>query len=106
MYIMKIINEQLSTEIKSSCDVLVAGGGFAGIASALAAARNGADVLITGDMKYHDAQDALDLGMNVIDCGHFDTEDIFKDAIGAYLKNIEEIEVIKSKINLNPFKII
>ena len=70
------------------------------------AQRNGADVLITGDMKYHDAQDALDLGMNVIDCGHFDTEDIFKDAIGVYLNNIEEIEVIKSKINLNPFKII
>ena len=70
------------------------------------AQRSGADVLITGDMKYHDAQDALDLGMNVIDCGHFNTEDIFKDAIGVYLNNIEEIEVIKSKINLNPFKII
>ena len=41
------------------------------------AKRSGADVLITGDMKYHDAQDALDIGMNVIDCGHFDTEDIF-----------------------------
>ena len=43
---MKIINEQLSTEVKNSCDVLVAGGGFAGISAALAAARNGADVLL------------------------------------------------------------
>ncbi|WP_296644743.1 Nif3-like dinuclear metal center hexameric protein [Romboutsia sp. 13368] len=70
------------------------------------AQRNGADVLITGDMKYHDAQDALDIGMNVIDCGHFDTENIFKDAISIYLTNIEEIDVIKSDIDLNPFKII
>ena len=70
------------------------------------AKKSGADVLITGDMKYHDAQDALDIGMNVIDCGHFDTEDIFKDAISIYLDEIEGIEVIKSNINLNPFKII
>ena len=70
------------------------------------AKKSGADVLITGDMKYHDAQDALDIGMNVIDCVHFDTEDIFKDAISIYLDEIEGIEVIKSNINLNPFKII
>lgn len=70
------------------------------------AKRSGADVLITGDMKYHDAQDALDIGMNVIDCGHFETEDIFKDAISIYLEDIEGIEVIKSNVNLNPFKII
>ena len=48
----------------------------------------------------------LDLGMNVIDCGHFDTEDIFKDVMSVYLENIEDIEVIKSNVNLNPFKII
>ena len=34
------------------------------------------------------------------------TEDIFKDAISIYLDDIEDIEVIKSNINLNPFKII
>lgn len=70
------------------------------------AKRQGAQVLITGDIKYHDAQDALDMGMNVIDCGHFDTEDTFKEAIGRFLKEIEEVEVISSKVNLNPFKIL
>lgn len=67
------------------------------------AQRSGADVIITGDVKYHDAQDALDMSMNVIDCGHFDTEDIFKDVMERFLGNIDEIEVIKSEIYLNPF---
>lgn len=43
---MKTICESLSTPVTDSCDVLVAGGGFAGIAAALAAARTGADVLL------------------------------------------------------------
>ena len=70
------------------------------------AKRSGADVLITGDMKYHDAQDALDIGMNVIDCGHFDTEDIFKDVMKRFIDGFEEFETIKSEVYLNPFKII
>ena len=43
---MATILEQIQTPITDSCDVLVAGGGFAGIAAALAAARTGADVLL------------------------------------------------------------
>lgn len=70
------------------------------------AGRQGAQVLITGDVKYHDAQDALDMGMCIIDCGHFETEDIFKDVMKRFLDNIEEINVIKSEIYLNPFTII
>lgn len=66
----------------------------------------GAQVLITGDMKYHEAQDALDINMNVIDCGHFDTEDIFKDVMKRFIDSFEEFETIKSDIYLNPFKII
>ncbi|MBO3442956.1 Nif3-like dinuclear metal center hexameric protein, partial [Clostridium sp. CCUG 7971] len=70
------------------------------------ACRQGAQVLITGDVKYHDAQDAIDMGMCIIDCGHFETEDIFKDVMKRFLDNIEEIDVIKSDIYLNPFTII
>jgi len=38
------------------------------------AARSGADVLVTGDVKYHEARDAEDLGLALIDAGHFPTE--------------------------------
>lgn len=70
------------------------------------AQRQGAQVLITGDVKYHDAQDALDMGMCIVDCGHFETEDIFKGVMKRFLDNVEEVEVIESSIYLNPFKII
>ena len=38
------------------------------------AAFMGADAYVTGDVKYHDAQQAVNLGMHVIDAGHFATE--------------------------------
>lgn len=43
---MKTVNEIKKTPIKDSCDVFVAGGGVAGIAAALAAAREGAKVIL------------------------------------------------------------
>ena len=68
--------------------------------------KSGCDVLITGDMKYHDAQDTLDMGMKVIDCGHFDTEKVFADIMFKYLDENFDIDIIKSDVNLNPFDII
>ncbi len=38
------------------------------------AKRSGADVYVTGDIKYHEAQHAQALGLNVLDAGHFATE--------------------------------
>ena len=46
------------------------------------------------------------MNMNVIDCGHFDTEDIFKDVMKRFIDGFEEFETIKSEVYLNPFKII
>ena len=41
-----ILHEQLETPMHETHSVIVAGGGIAGIAAALAAAREGADVLL------------------------------------------------------------
>ncbi|WP_455538349.1 Nif3-like dinuclear metal center hexameric protein [Terrisporobacter sp.] len=91
----------LNTKIKKVAVVTGAGSDMV----SLAKSKN-CDVIITGDVKYHEAQDALDMGMTIVDCGHFDTEDIFKDAIKRFLDRIENVEIIKSEVYLNPFKII
>ena len=43
---MNTIQETISTPVKDECDVFVAGGGFAGISSALSAAREGKRVIL------------------------------------------------------------
>jgi dinuclear metal center YbgI/SA1388 family protein len=49
------------------------------------AARAGADVLVTGDIKYHEARDAQGLGLALIDAGHFSTEIIMVNDIAERL---------------------
>src|SRR5690625_6532530 len=55
-----------------------------------------ADVLITGDITFHQAQEAIELGIVVIDAGHY-IEKIMKNAVKNYLTN----EFNKNKINLD-----
>lgn len=45
------------------------------------ALRAGADLLVTGDVKYHEAREAIDLGLALIDAGHFPTEIIMSAAV-------------------------
>lgn len=45
-----MIKEVLTTEVKYNCDILVVGGGFGGIAAAVAAARSGKKVILTERM--------------------------------------------------------
>lgn len=97
---IRVVGE-LNTKIKKVAVVTGAGSDMV----SLAKSKN-CDVIITGDVKYHEAQDALDMNMCIIDCGHFDTENIFKDVMKRFLDTIECIEVFRSEINLNPFKII
>lgn len=68
------------------------------------AKKSGAQVLITGDLKYHEAQDALDIGMNIIDCGHFESEYIFKDIMKEFLDEKVDLKVVQSEVDLNPIK--
>jgi len=54
---------------------------------------HGADAFIGGDIPYHTALDAVELGMTVIDCGHFASEKIapriFRTALGALSSDLE-----------------
>ena len=50
------------------------------------AIRSGADVLITGDVDYHTAIDAVTKRIAVIDAGHYGTEFCFIEEASAFLK--------------------
>lgn len=64
----------------------------------------GADVLVTGDMQYHEMVDAVEAGMCIIDAGHFATEKIMIPAMSNYLRtkcasNGYKVEIVESKNN-------
>lgn len=52
--------------------VAICGGSGAGLISEAVAI--GADVMVTGDVKYHEAYEAVQAGISIIDAGHFATE--------------------------------
>ncbi len=75
------------------------------------AAKSGADVFITGDIKYHEAQYAKQLGLHVIDAGHYDTEQFYMEEFERIIRQKfesadYEVAVIRSKIDINPFQTI
>lgn len=70
----------------------------------------GADVLVTGDIDYHTAHDALAAGLAIIDPGH-NIEKIMKASVAGYLsgklqENRYETRVIPSSINTEPFRFV
>lgn len=64
--------------------VAVCGGSGSELISKAAIA--GADVIVTGDVKYHEAQDAAAAGIAIIDAGHFSTEVLIVDFLVKYLE--------------------
>ncbi|MBM7865530.1 Nif3-like dinuclear metal center hexameric protein [Heliobacterium gestii] len=78
-------------------------------ASAIARAQfKGAQVLVTGDIKYHEAQTAELLGIDLIDAGHFATERPVLEALAAYLeeraaKEKTTVQVIVHPQSQDPF---
>ncbi|SEP89253.1 Nif3-like dinuclear metal center hexameric protein [Piscibacillus halophilus] len=72
------------------------------------AKMKGADVLITGDIYYHTAHDALGMGLKMIDPGHH-IEKVMKTELSKILRERSQdldVEFIESKVMTEPFKVI
>ncbi|WP_342399311.1 Nif3-like dinuclear metal center hexameric protein [Weizmannia sp. FSL W8-0676] len=72
------------------------------------AKRAGADVFVTGDFYYHNAHDALALGLNVVDPGH-NVEKVMKKGVAAYMRKAcrehqLDVRFIASEVNTDPFQ--
>ncbi|HHU91978.1 MAG TPA: Nif3-like dinuclear metal center hexameric protein [Halanaerobiaceae bacterium] len=68
------------------------------------AAAEGADLLLTGDIKYHQAQEAEVLGLGLVDAGHYQTEVIVKSLLYDYFnQNLPGLKLYKSELNTEPW---
>ena len=65
----------------------------------------GSDVYITSDIRYHEAQEAIDYNIAIIDATHYSTENVIVPTIASYIKQklenrgIKNVEVIESKVD-------
>ena len=96
-------------EPKSVAKVAVCGGSGASLIGE--AARQGADVLVTGDVKYHEARLAESLGLALVDAGHFATERIVVPELAALIGRIAAerglaIEVREMGVETEPFRVV
>lgn len=68
------------------------------------AISKGADCIITGDTTYHFASDYKEMGINIIDAGHFASEQIvFFNVMKNIINKFSDIEFILSKTEEDPY---
>jgi len=89
--------------------VAVCGGSGASLVTA--ACQQGADLLVTGDVKYHEARIAEELGIALIDAGHFATERLMIEGVAKNLRCAAQnkhwqIEFVVYTEETDPFRII
>jgi dinuclear metal center YbgI/SA1388 family protein len=65
------------------------------------AVENGADLLITGDVKYHAAKDAEAYGISVMDIGHFASESVVLPVMASFIKEALEIEGVSLDVHVH-----
>ncbi len=64
------------------------------------AKRQGADLLVTGDIKYHDARDAEMIGISLIDLGHFKSEAPMIRGLAARLRKELDVKGYEADIQV------
>jgi len=80
---------------------VVGGSGSSFIKDAI---KNKCDVLITGDLKHHEALFAKEEGLIVLDIGHFGSEFIAVSYLMELVKHKFDVECVLTETNKNPFK--
>ncbi|MBD7909769.1 MULTISPECIES: Nif3-like dinuclear metal center hexameric protein [Clostridium] len=64
----------------------------------------GADCIVTGDTSYHFALDYKELGVTILDPGHFSTEWIvFLDVMKKLKSKFNDVKFISSKVSKDPY---
>ena len=86
-------------------NVAVFGGSFD--ESLIKTVKRKADILVTGDIKYHTALDMTELDMCVVDAGHYGTEHVMAQRLAELIGNaFPQIEAKAAKGSKDPFCIL
>ncbi|MBS3885725.1 MAG: Nif3-like dinuclear metal center hexameric protein [Dethiobacter sp.] len=104
---LELTTLRLAGEAKQIKKVAVCGGSGGELLQAAQFA--GADVLVTGDLKYHQAKEAEAMGIAVIDAGHDATERVIIPVLCTYLRDKfaqdgYDVEVLASAVSTAPWK--
>ena len=84
--------------------VAVCGG--AGAFLMVEAKAQGADTFVSSDVKHHESMQAIELGLGLIDAGHFATEAPVIPVLADYLKEkMPGLTIAVSKTDCNPFSV-
>lgn len=71
------------------------------------AVNMGCDTFVTADIKYNTFLDAKELGLNLIDAGHFSTENVVCPVLAQWLtKGFPDVEIIVSNVHKEVFSCI
>lgn len=107
---LKVCQAQISQNIrfagskKTVKRIAVCGGSGASLIET--AGKAGADLMVTGDVKYHDVLRALDLGLVVVDAGHDSTEIIGMSKLSKRIEAELDIEVVAPKFAKSVWKVV
>ncbi len=86
-----------SGDLSEDVETVALCSGSGGREGMYAAYHSGADVYLTADLKHDIAQTAYELGLNMIDAGHFETENIICEFLEEFFgAHFPELEVKKS----------
>jgi len=83
----------------------------AGALAISAAKKKGADVFVSGDIKYHEALEAQQEGLALVDAGHYATEWAAVPALAEYLQKElnsteQKVQILVSQIKTDPWEVI
>jgi dinuclear metal center YbgI/SA1388 family protein len=90
---------RITGDLKQSIKKVAVCGG-SGSSLIPAAAGLGADVLVTGDIKYHDARNAIEMGLALVDIGHFHSEALMIRGVSVAVLNALELNGFESEVLL------
>ena len=98
------LTEEKEEEEPRYCRVAICGG--SGKSMIKAAVEEGAQILVTGDIDYHSALDALAQGLHILDAGHYGTEFGFVSYMAAKLRRyFPELEIEEAS-DVPPYRVV